>query len=161
MSRPVTRKHSNLTLYLHVMCTWRNPKINCPPNWREISFVHLSHLPEALQLFSLTTQMSNNGNARKRPAPTPQQAPPSKQQATTPAAASIEEEFVDEDVFLEETLMSEDEESLILRDIEQRQAVSSRLSKWTRPSLSSAYTSGSRSIGGSLTSNCNFQLLHC
>lgn len=82
--------------------------------------------------------MSNNAS-RKRPAP-PSQPPPTRQ------ALSQEEEFVDEDVFLDETLISEDEESLILRDIEQRQSLASRLSKWTRPPLSSEYLSQSRSI---------------
>ncbi|XP_027357165.1 DNA polymerase delta catalytic subunit isoform X2 [Abrus precatorius] len=83
--------------------------------------------------------MSTNAN-RKRPAP-PSQLPPAKQALTTE-----EEDFVDEDVFLDETLVSEDEESLILRDIEQRQALASRLSKWTRPSLSPEYLSQSRSV---------------
>lgn len=57
-----------------------------------------------------------------------------------------EEEFMDEDVFINETLVSEDEESLILRDIEQRQALANRLSKWTRPPLSAGYVAQSRSV---------------
>ncbi|TKY73810.1 DNA polymerase delta catalytic subunit [Spatholobus suberectus] len=83
--------------------------------------------------------MSNNAS-RKRPA-APSQPPPAKQ-----AIMSQEEEFMDEDVFLDETLVSEDEESLILRDIEERQALATRLSKWTRPPLSSDYVSQSRSV---------------
>ncbi|KAI9076537.1 hypothetical protein K1719_041523 [Acacia pycnantha] len=51
-----------------------------------------------------------------------------------------------EDVFLDETLISEDEESIILRDIEQRQALASRIAKWTRPHLSSEYLLQSCSI---------------
>lgn len=81
--------------------------------------------------------MSNN--SRKRPA-APLQPPPAKH------ALSQEEEFMDEDVFLDETLITEDEESIILRDIEQRQALASRLAKWTRPPLSSDYISQSCSI---------------
>ncbi|KAJ7945210.1 DNA polymerase [Quillaja saponaria] len=85
-----------------------------------------------------------NGSTRKRPSPAaagPSPAPPTKNQAF-----SQEEEFVDEDVFLDETLVFEDEESLILRDIEERQALASRLAKWNRPPLSSDYISQSRSI---------------
>ncbi|GAU19582.1 hypothetical protein TSUD_303940 [Trifolium subterraneum] len=83
----------------------------------------------------------NKTNSRKRSAPPPQPPPP-----TTKQALSQEEEFVDEDVFIDETLLSEDEESAILRDIEQRQALAARLAKWTRPSLSQEYLSQSRSI---------------
>ncbi|RZC07702.1 DNA polymerase delta catalytic subunit isoform A [Glycine soja] len=83
--------------------------------------------------------MSNNAS-RKRAAP-PSQPPPAKQ-----AVMTQEEEFMDEDVFLNETLVSEDEESLILRDIEQRQALANRLSKWTRPPLSADYVAGTRSV---------------
>ncbi|KAF4377123.1 hypothetical protein F8388_017527 [Cannabis sativa] len=84
----------------------------------------------------------NKGGSRKRPPPPPQISPanPPKQQAT-----SQEEEFLDEDVFLDETLI-EDEDSLILRDLEDRQALASRLSKWVRPSLSDDYVSGSRNV---------------
>ncbi|PNX63668.1 DNA polymerase delta catalytic subunit-like protein, partial [Trifolium pratense] len=83
----------------------------------------------------------NKNNSRKRSAPPPQPPPPKTKQAL-----SLEEEFVDEDVFIDETLLSEDEESAILRDIEQRQALAARLAKWTRPPLSQEYLSQSRSI---------------
>lgn len=89
--------------------------------------------------------MNRNGNTRKRPPPTsqPTPSPPApKHQATTPA---VDDEFVDEDVFLDETLIAE-EENLILRDLEERQALASRLAKWSRPPLSHEYTSQSRSI---------------
>ncbi|KAL6284732.1 hypothetical protein ACE6H2_015661 [Prunus campanulata] len=84
----------------------------------------------------------NKGISRKRPAPTQQPSPanPPKQHAT-----SQEDEFLDEDVFLDETLF-ETEDDLILRDIEERQALASRLTKWARPSISHAYSSASRSI---------------
>lgn len=85
------------------------------------------------------------GISRKRPALTQQPSPanPPKQHAT-----SQEDEFLDEDVFLDETLF-ETEDDLILRDIEERQALASRLTKWARPSISHAYISASRSIGPS------------
>ncbi|TQE13052.1 hypothetical protein C1H46_001427 [Malus baccata] len=69
----------------------------------------------------------NKGISKKRPAPPQPAANPAKQQATSPE----EEEFVDEDVFLDETLV-ETEGDLVLRDIEQRQSLASRLTKWAR-----------------------------
>ncbi|KAM2815549.1 hypothetical protein COP1_039900 [Malus domestica] len=84
----------------------------------------------------------NKGISRKRPAPPQPAANPAEQQATSPEE---EEEFVDEDVFLDETLF-ETEDNLVLRDIEQRQSLASRLTNWARPPLSHAYTSASRSI---------------
>ncbi|MBA0668370.1 hypothetical protein Goklo_001291, partial [Gossypium klotzschianum] len=95
--------------------------------------------------------MNKGGNPRKRPPPpsSHQPSPASKHQATTPTPPppSTEEDFVDEDVFFDETLMGEEDvESLILRDFEERQALASRLSKWARPPLSDAYISQSRSI---------------
>ncbi|PON63165.1 DNA-directed DNA polymerase [Trema orientale] len=84
----------------------------------------------------------NNGASRKRPPPPTHPSPvnPPKHQAT-----SQEEEFLDEDVFLDETLI-EDEDSLILRDLEERQALASRLCKWARPTLPDDYVSGSRNV---------------
>lgn len=85
----------------------------------------------------------NNGGGRKRPAT---ETPPS---APTPKhLAAMEEEEFDEDVFLEETLIDEDysEESLILRDMEEREAVASRTSKWSRPAVGEAYRGQNRSI---------------
>lgn len=84
------------------------------------------------------------GTSKKRPPP-PQQplaANPPKHHAI-----SQEEEFLDEDVFLDETLVSEDQDSLILRDLEERQALATRLSKWVRPPLSDSFVSQSRSVG--------------
>ncbi|XP_050205560.1 DNA polymerase delta catalytic subunit isoform X2 [Mercurialis annua] len=90
--------------------------------------------------------MNRNANAKKRPPPsTPRPQPAAKLQATTPTRTG-EEEFVDEDVFLEETLIAEDEENLILRYVEKHEAFASRLTKWARPPLSHAYVSQSQSI---------------
>ncbi|GAB4835573.1 DNA polymerase delta catalytic subunit [Ancistrocladus abbreviatus] len=82
-----------------------------------------------------------NGSGKKRPA-TEQPSP-----AQSKYQAAMEDEDLDEDVFLEETL-NEDyaEESMILRDIEERQALASRLAKWARPPLSQAYISQSQNI---------------
>ncbi|KAE8733567.1 DNA polymerase delta catalytic subunit [Hibiscus syriacus] len=95
--------------------------------------------------------MNKGGNPRKRPPPsyTRQPSPATKHQATapTPLPQSTEEDFVDEDVFLDETLVGEEDvESLILRNLEEREALTFRLSKWARPPLSNAYISQSRSI---------------
>ncbi|CAJ1974806.1 unnamed protein product [Sphenostylis stenocarpa] len=83
--------------------------------------------------------MSNKAS-RKRTA-APPQPPPAKQ-----PLMSQEEEFMDEDVFIDQSLVLEDEESIILRDIEQRQALAARLSKWMRPPLSADYVAQSRSV---------------
>ena len=58
---------------------------------------------------------------------------------------------MDEDVFLEDTLI--DEDTQILRDFEERQALASRLAKWARPALSSAYLNQTQSIGNLLFSS--------
>ncbi|XP_042018724.1 DNA polymerase delta catalytic subunit-like [Salvia splendens] len=81
--------------------------------------------------------MSATGNARKRGAPPPSSATPSpkpKHQAV------VEDEELDEDVFLEETLLHYEEED------SQRSALADRLVKWKRPPLSDAYQSQSRNI---------------
>ncbi|XP_047958487.1 DNA polymerase delta catalytic subunit [Salvia hispanica] len=81
--------------------------------------------------------MSATGNTRKRGAPPPSAATPSpkpKQQAV------MEDEELDEDVFLEETLLHYEEED------SQRSALADRLVKWKRPPLSDAYQSQSRNI---------------
>ena len=84
----------------------------------------------------------NGGNSRKRQAPTPH---PSPAQPPKYHASTIEDEEFDEDVFLEDHLI--DEDAQILRDIDERQALASRLSKWARPPLSQSYISQSQSIG--------------
>ncbi|XP_057550361.1 DNA polymerase delta catalytic subunit isoform X1 [Amaranthus tricolor] len=83
----------------------------------------------------------NGGNSRKRQAPTPH---PSPAQPPKYHASTIEDEEFDEDVFLEDHLI--DEDAQILRDIDERQALASRLSKWARPPLSQSYISQSQSI---------------
>lgn len=63
--------------------------------------------------------------------------------------------MMDEDVFLEETLIKyeEDEEALVLlRD----EGLASRLSKWKRPNLSPSHLSQSQSIGNFLFSLLDF-----
>ncbi|KAL2337177.1 hypothetical protein Fmac_011623 [Flemingia macrophylla] len=62
-----------------------------------------------------------------------------------------EEKFMDEDVFLDKTLFSTNEESLILHDIKQCQSLATYLSKWTYPTLHADYVSQSCSIGHKLS----------
>lgn len=100
-----------------------------------------------------------SASTRKRPPPAAHPSPaahPPKHQATTPPSQQpaprppLEEEFLDEDVYLDETLIpgddDHDEEYLILRDIEERQGLASRLSKWARPPLSDGYLSQSKNV---------------
>ncbi|KAJ8449980.1 hypothetical protein Cgig2_029342 [Carnegiea gigantea] len=81
----------------------------------------------------------NSGSARKRPG-----APLHPSPAQQKHHAFMEEEEMDEDVFLEATLIDEDVQ--ILRDIEERQALASRLAKWARPALFSAPLHQTQSI---------------
>lgn len=101
-----------------------------------------------------------SSNTRKRPAPPPPQKPSPAAQTPKHHAASQEDEFVDEDVYLDETetLILEDEE--ILRDIEDRRTVACRLAKWTRPPLSDAYVSQSRSVGESISTRSGVLHFH-
>nr|VDC67470.1 unnamed protein product [Brassica rapa] len=90
--------------------------------------------------------MNRGGKSKKRPLPSTT-LPPGKHRATgtpspSPVVGTLEEEFVDEDVFVDEI----DEESLILRDMEEREALSARSSTWARPPLSPAYLANSQSI---------------
>lgn len=59
---------------------------------------------------------------------------------------AVEDEMMDEDVFLEETLLKyeEEEEALLLL---RHEMLSSRLAKWKRPPLSQPYLSFSQSVG--------------
>lgn len=83
----------------------------------------------------------SNGNYRKRSlssaAVPPQTSPPEPKRQIV-----LGEEDLDEDIFLEETLMQVDEESLI----EDQYALSSRISQWKRPPISQGYKSQSQSI---------------
>lgn len=86
-----------------------------------------------------------NNNSKKRPPP-PSSAKQNQQKHH--AAAAVEEEEMDEDVFLDETLILQgEEEALVLRDIEEQEALASRLHKWKRPALSQPYLSQSKNIG--------------
>ncbi|XP_057770162.1 DNA polymerase delta catalytic subunit [Salvia miltiorrhiza] len=80
--------------------------------------------------------MSATGNTRKR-GPPPPSATPSPQ---LKHRAIVEDEELDEDVFLEETLLQYEEED------SQRRALADRLVKWKRPLLSHAYQSQSQNI---------------
>jgi len=91
---------------------------------------------------SLPIPMSNNASRKRATTTVAPQPPPPKQ-----ALMTQEEDFVDEDVFIDQTLVPEDEESIILCDIEQCQALIVRLSKWMRPPLSDDYVAQSCSIG--------------
>ncbi|XP_058186536.1 DNA polymerase delta catalytic subunit [Rhododendron vialii] len=92
----------------------------------------------------------NNGSSKKRPSPASAPAthpPPQQQHQKKHHLAMEEEEEMDEDVFLDETLLHDMEESSqLLRDMEEREALASRLSKWKRPALSPAYLSHSKNI---------------
>ncbi|KAJ4960448.1 hypothetical protein NE237_020358 [Protea cynaroides] len=79
-------------------------------------------------------------NGKKRGAPSSSSGPEPKHQAV------MEDEEMDEDVFLDETLLHEEEEEALFRDAEERQALAFQLSKWNRPPLSSVYLSQSQSI---------------
>ncbi|CAH9112554.1 unnamed protein product [Cuscuta epithymum] len=81
-------------------------------------------------------------NARKRP---PSAVTPSPQQQQKKQHATVEED-VDEDIFLEETLLQYDEDTQVLRELEEKHAIAERLCKWKRPPLSQAYLSQSQSI---------------
>ncbi|CAH9127494.1 unnamed protein product [Cuscuta epithymum] len=81
-------------------------------------------------------------NARKRP---PSAVTPSPQQQQKKQHATVEED-VDEDIFLEETLLQYDEDTQVLRELEEKHALAERLCKWKRPLLSQAYLSQSQSI---------------
>ncbi|KAL7230905.1 hypothetical protein ACSBR2_009230 [Camellia fascicularis] len=85
---------------------------------------------------------NNNKKKRSQPSSDHRQQPP--QQQPQKQRAAMEEEDMDEDVFLDETLY--EEESQVLRDMEEQQALSSRLFKWKRPALSQPYQSQSQSI---------------
>nr|GLL24467.1 DNA polymerase delta catalytic subunit [Ipomoea trifida] len=84
----------------------------------------------------------SSGNPRKRP----QSAPAPSPQLQKKQQAAVEEEDVDEDIFLEETLLQYDEDSQVLRELEEQSALAERLRKWKRPQLSQAYLSQSQSV---------------
>ncbi|XP_055807609.1 DNA polymerase delta catalytic subunit isoform X2 [Solanum dulcamara] len=86
----------------------------------------------------------NTGNSRKRSAAAATPKPSPQQQQKHHAA--MEEEDLDEDVFLEETLLQYEEDSQVLRELEESNAINERLQKWKRPPLSQAYIAQTQSI---------------
>ncbi|KAL9233345.1 hypothetical protein vseg_008362 [Gypsophila vaccaria] len=78
-------------------------------------------------------------SGRKRPQTPSTTAPPAQKHH-----AVTEDDDFDEDVFLEDTLIAEDTE--ILRDVEDRHALSKRLGKWARPRLSASYVDQAEDI---------------
>ncbi|EEE51779.1 hypothetical protein OsJ_33228 [Oryza sativa Japonica Group] len=80
-----------------------------------------------------------SGAAAKRahPGGTPQPPPPA---ATAAAPVAEEEDMMDEDVFLDETILAEDEEALLLLDRDE--ALALRLFRWRRPALPADLASG-------------------
>ncbi|TVU48426.1 hypothetical protein EJB05_08062, partial [Eragrostis curvula] len=84
-----------------------------------------------------------SGAAAKRAQPspgTPQPPPPSV------AAAAAEEDMMDEDVFLDESILAEDEAALQM--LQRDEALASRLSRWKRPPLPADLVAGcSRAVG--------------
>ncbi|KAF0894590.1 hypothetical protein E2562_001890 [Oryza meyeriana var. granulata] len=81
------------------------------------------------------------GAAAKRAHPmggAPQPPPPAAVAAAAPAAE--DEDMMDEDVFLDETILAEDEAALLLLDRDE--ALASRLSRWKRPALPADLASG-------------------
>ncbi|GFY87499.1 hypothetical protein Acr_05g0011380 [Actinidia rufa] len=101
--------------------------------------MNLSEKLAAFFFFSLCKLVSHE--QQEATPPKNHQPPPQQKHHATIA----EEEDLDEDVFLDETLY--DEESQVLRDMEEREALASRLSKWKRPAMSQPYLSQSQSVG--------------
>ncbi|CAL5323978.1 unnamed protein product [Camellia sinensis] len=102
----------------------------------------LSHT--SLIYLQSTAMNDSNNNKKKRSQPSSDHRQQTPQQQPQKHRAAMEEEDMDEDVFLDETLY--EEESQVLRDMEEQQALSSRLFKWKRPALSQPYQSQSQSI---------------
>lgn len=83
----------------------------------------------------------NNYKRRAPAAPSPMN-PPKK------AHPQEEEEEMDEDVYLDETLLQvQDEEEMLLRDSQVFESLAACLSRWKRPPLSQAYLSHSQAVG--------------
>eukprot|EP01018_Ginkgo_biloba_P018767 Gb_15177 [translate_table: standard] len=96
-----------------------------------------------------------NSKRRSRP---PTSFPPSKRfQASVPAPPpeSLEEEEFDEDVFLEETLLRDEE---LLQDSGVEGLVS-RLSKWKRPALPPDYVTGPKGIAHQSRLQCTLEVI--
>ncbi|XP_068652015.1 DNA polymerase delta catalytic subunit-like isoform X2 [Aristolochia californica] len=87
-------------------------------------------------------------NKRRAPAPAHNGSKKFQpQQSSPPPPPPMEEEEMDEDVFLEETLLrDQEEEDMLQRDQEAFVTLASRLDKWARPPLSQAYLSDTQNI---------------
>jgi hypothetical protein len=71
----------------------------------------------------------------------PQPPPPA-----AAAAAAEEEDMMDEDVFLDESILAEDEAALLM--LQRDEALASRLARWKRPALPADLAAGcSRTVG--------------
>ena len=67
-------------------------------------------------------------------------------QPPPPAAAAAEEDMMDEDVFLDESILAEDEAALLM--LQRDEALASRLARWKRPALPADLAAGcSRTVG--------------
>lgn len=87
--------------------------------------------------------LAPSGAAAKRvnPSPgTPHVPPPAS------AAAAGEEDMMDEDVFLDESILAEDEAALLM--LQRDEALASRLARWKRPAIPTDLAAGcSRTVG--------------
>ncbi|KAL5972790.1 hypothetical protein ACLOJK_039596 [Asimina triloba] len=102
-----------------------------------------SHPSLPKHLFAFPRGMQRASSKRDAPLPPAPNASKRLQQWQPPMAAAKEEEMMDEDVFLEETLLHDKE---VLRDEDVFRALQLRLSKWKRPSLSPSFQAHSQSI---------------
>ncbi|MQL82061.1 hypothetical protein Taro_014541, partial [Colocasia esculenta] len=141
---------------------WREsqlpPRATFPPNSLSPVLSPFPSPPSLLLPSRAAPAMSGRGSSKRRaPVPSPATQPSKRfqpspggnghesPQVTQQRGAGVEDEMMDEDVFLEETLLKyeEDEEALLLL---QHEALSARLAKWGRPPISQGYLSSSRSV---------------
>ncbi|GJN37713.1 hypothetical protein PR202_gb26694 [Eleusine coracana subsp. coracana] len=101
--------------------------------------------------------MSSGGRGGKRrgpPAPSPsgaaaKRAQPSPGTPQPPPPAAAEEDMMDEDVFLDDAMLAEDEAVLLM--VQRDETLASRLSRWKRPALPADLVAGcSRAVGHSI-----------
>lgn len=118
---------------------------SAPKIWRESTIADLPKAP-SFPSRSPPPDAMNNGKRRAPAAPSPMN-PPKK------AHPQEEEDEMDEDVYLDETLVRvHDEEEMILRDSQVFESLAACLSRWKRPPLSQAYLSHSQAVGEFRTS---------
>lgn len=115
-------------------------QLGAPKIWRESTIVYLPKAPP-FPSRSPPPDAMNNGKRRAPAAPSPMN-PPKK------AHPQEEEDEMDEDVYLDETLLRvHDEEEIILRDSQVFESLAACLSRWKRPPLSQAYLFHSQAVG--------------